>query len=489
MTRVRKRRGSPVVEALEQRLLLSASWQVIPDAYLDVGNEYDYTTGAATSVTKVTGTQDVSGVTCKVLETTVGTSVMDVWQALTPDNVVTYGAQTPGLMTMTVLNNDPMEALPRIISTTDKHRVFGHGQFQAVGPGGTTWDLTQQRDVTYLGTEKLTLTVNGQSHTFDTVKALIVHTETNSANGVTSETDITAWFLPGFGAVKNDQQQVLPAPPTAVVRSTLTATNVPVPMPAPAIVVLGKAVQIANGESNPGLADGTDFGNTCTLKQYAETETFTIQNTGTAALKLTGKPRVAVSGANAGDFVVTAQPAATVAAGRSTAFRIKFCPSVVGLRTATVTIADNDGSGPFTFQIQGTGVTPSPEISLWGNKVEIANGENAPSAADWTDFGSVLVPKKYVTRTFTIKNTGTAKLDLTGIIRVAVSGADAGDFIVTAQPPAALAPGGSATFKIKFFPSTAGLRTATVTIANDDADNGDGVENPFVFQIQGTGSP
>lgn len=53
-----------------------------------------------------------------------------------------------------------------------------------------------------------------------------------------------------------------------------------------------------------------------------------------------------------------------------------------------------------------------------------------------------------------------------------ITGADAADFAVVAQPPATVAPGGSATFQITCTATTPGVRTATVTIANDDRDEG-----------------
>ena len=45
------------------------------------------------------------------------------------------------------------------------------------------------------------------------------------------------------------------------------------------------------------------------------------------------------------------------------------------------------------------------------------------------------------------------------------------------------ASGGTTPFTITFDPTTTGLRSATVSIANDDSD-----ENPYTFDIQGTGS-
>ena len=49
--------------------------------------------------------------------------------------------------------------------------------------------------------------------------------------------------------------------------------------------------------------------------------------------------------------------------------------------------------------------------------------------------------------------------------------------------PATVAGLGSTTFTVTFNPSALGLRSATVSIANNDAD-----ENPYDFAIQGTGT-
>jgi hypothetical protein len=65
---------------------------------------------------------------------------------------------------------------------------------------------------------------------------------------------------------------------------------------------------------------------------------------------------------------------------------------------------------------------------------------------------------------------------------VQIGGANAADFTVTTLPAASVAAAGSTTFQVTFDPSATGTRTATITIANDDAD-----ENPYNFSIQGTG--
>ena len=63
-----------------------------------------------------------------------------------------------------------------------------------------------------------------------------------------------------------------------------------------------------------------------------------------------------------------------------------------------------------------------------------------------------------------------------------ISGANAADFTVTVQPASSVAAAGSTTFTVSFDPSAAGTRVATLSIANDDAN-----ENPYDFAIQGRG--
>jgi peptidase C25-like protein/beta-propeller uncharacterized protein DUF5122/uncharacterized protein DUF1573 len=120
----------------------------------------------------------------------------------------------------------------------------------------------------------------------------------------------------------------------------------------------------------------------------------------------------------------------------------------------------------------------TPEINVKGNAVSIADGDTTPSTTDGTDFGSTAVTGGMVTHSFTIENTGLAALNVSGITSTNLS-----EFTVGALTPASpIPPGNSATFTVTFDPSAAGLRTATVNIANDDIN-----ENPYDFAIQGTG--
>jgi hypothetical protein len=125
-----------------------------------------------------------------------------------------------------------------------------------------------------------------------------------------------------------------------------------------------------------------------------------------------------------------------------------------------------------------------PEMDVQGNGTSITDGDTTPDLADHTDFGDVATGGGTVDRTFTIVNSGGGVLSLSGTPKVEISGTDAADFTVTAQPASPVAAsGGTTTFTVQFDPSAVGLRTATVSIANNDSD-----ENPYNFDIQGTGA-
>ena len=125
----------------------------------------------------------------------------------------------------------------------------------------------------------------------------------------------------------------------------------------------------------------------------------------------------------------------------------------------------------------------SPSMSLNYSGTAIPNGDQSPSAAKGTDFGTTSSGLTVGPRTFTISNTGNGALNLTGMPRVQFGGNYPQDFGMTAQPSTPVpANGGSTTFQLVFQPTAnTGLRSATVTIANDDP-----TKNPYTFMVQGT---
>ncbi len=118
-----------------------------------------------------------------------------------------------------------------------------------------------------------------------------------------------------------------------------------------------------------------------------------------------------------------------------------------------------------------------------GNNVEIANGDISPSYADFTDFGQASFLGGWVDRTFQIRNAGGAVLILTGNPAVVITGSFASEFSVISQPPASIAPGGMASFTVRYLPRAStggGINPATISIANNDPGR-----TPCTFGIQG----
>ena len=384
----------------------------------------------------------------------------------------------------------------------------------------------------------------------------------------------------------------------------------------PEIMVLGNGTSIADGDSDaaPSTSDGTGFG--LVVLSSSVTHTFTITNMGSAALNLTGSPKVTLSGSS--DFSVAAQPSSPVAVWGSTTFQIRFTPSGEGLKTATVQIANDDGNeNPYDFTVVGKGLdalwlmssdvpkpipdvqtivstrpaaglpgvisdvdvivrithtwdndmdvylisplgtrvelftdvgssgdnfdytvlddaastsivdgsTPfadryrpegllsvlngqnpngtwqlevtddlsgdtgtlqgwglrirvlAPEITVLGNTVSITDGDTTPSAADGTDFGSVTLGGPAASRTFTVRNDGTAALTL-GVVTVPTG------FTLTESLSTTLAAGASDTFTVQLDTATLGTKSGDVSFTTNDSD-----ENPFNFTITGIVNP
>lgn len=81
---------------------------------------------------------------------------------------------------------------------------------------------------------------------------------------------------------------------------------------------------------------------------------------------------------------------------------------------------------------------------------------------------------------FTIRNKGPGTLTLPGAAPVTISGPDAALFSVHAQPASPVAASGPATFTVRFAPGSPGNHTATLAIANNDAD-----KTPFLITLTG----
>lgn len=158
------------------------------------------------------------------------------------------------------------------------------------------------------------------------------------------------------------------------------------------MAVLGTNMMIIANSSPASVASGTDFGTMAA--NVILSHMFRIVNTGTGPLYLYGSNTVAVVGTHSNDFTVTAQPTpANVAAGSETTFTVRFNPTALGLRSAMLSIANNDsGVNPYVFDIQGIATEPKMYTDAINVNYGTVTGEQAtpqtPSgilAASWNN--------------------------------------------------------------------------------------------------------
>ena len=118
------------------------------------------------------------------------------------------------------------------------------------------------------------------------------------------------------------------------------------------------------------------------------------------------------------------------------------------------------------------------EIDIRGSGNVIVSGATTTSGLNGTAFGTQTIGSS-TANIFTINNRGGKNLTIGAIT---IAGANPGDFVVTVLPSSPVGAESFTTFTITFTPSYAGIRSATVSIVNNDSN-----ENPYTFVVNGTG--
>jgi len=239
-------------------------------------------------------------------------------------------------------------------------------------------------------------------------------------------------------------------------------------------------INVKQGGSNIPTTNGSyDFGSV-TEGSSSSLVTFEIENTGSTDLILNGNPIIIITGTDSSMFNIGTQPLSPVGAGSDTTFTITFSPTSTGNKSASVTIPNNDSDeDPYTFTISGecTPVVPESEINIK------QGATNIPSTSGSYDFESVTEGSSSSSVSFTIENTGSADLILTGSPNVSITGTDASMFSIGTQSLSPVSAGSNTVFAITFNPTSIGNKSALVTIPNNDSD-----EDPYTISITGYGA-
>ena len=170
-----------------------------------------------------------------------------------------------------------------------------------------------------------------------------------------------------------------------------------------------------------------------------KSQSFTVTNTGTAALTIS-QISATGSGFSASGLTV---PAAVPVGGTAT-FAVQFAPTTAGSLTGTVNIASNAPSSPTAVALSGTGTAATVTLSANPTSLSFA-GINVGSSSS---------------QTVTITNTGNSSAVIS---QVSVGAKDFATSGLT--PPMTLAPGQSSTLNVTFSPTTSENITGNITVS------------------------
>ena len=211
---------------------------------------------------------------------------------------------------------------------------------------------------------------------------------------------------------------------------------------------------VGSGVGNPAVVVETsrlDYGNVNLGK--TEVQKMSVTNAGNAPLVFEG---FAVQGENADAYTITNKTTCStdknLKAGAACTISVRFEPTATGQQNASLVIRHDAEGSPANVQLRGTGVG-QPKVQLPSEPV---------------DFGQVDVDSQSDPQTVTLRNTGTGPLALQAI---GIGGNDQSDFTIASGGSCStenrVAPGDSCTIAVVFQPSTAGTRSALLTIATN----------------------
>ena len=210
------------------------------------------------------------------------------------------------------------------------------------------------------------------------------------------------------------------------------------------------------GKVVTAIANAGNFGEVC-LGSFTDEE-LTIDNGGEGPLSITGIT------SSSPDFLppgVLSYPI-KLGAGDSVEVAIRFKPTSVGAKTATITIVSDDPAGPHHVRVSG--VAPTPRLSLL-----IANGG---------DLGKVCTGA-FADGPLILNNSGHCPVSVSGIA------SSSPDFLVpqVLSLPLLIDPGGSLTVPVRFAPGSLGAKSATITVTSSDPSS------PHTITVSGEAPP
>ena len=177
------------------------------------------------------------------------------------------------------------------------------------------------------------------------------------------------------------------------------------------------------------------------LNLESTAQVVTLRSTGESALSISS---IGLTGSNPGQFSRSHDCPPTLPAGSTCTISVKFKPTGVGSKNASLTVVAADGAGTKQVLLTGTGVRSAMSVS----PTSLSFGNQAR--------GTVSTAK-----VVTIANTGTVVLP---ILSVTIGGSNPGQFKQTHNCPAQVSVGGNCSVSVTFRPTSIGSKSATLRI-------------------------
>lgn len=192
--------------------------------------------------------------------------------------------------------------------------------------------------------------------------------------------------------------------------------------------------------------------------------------------------QITITGPNASEFSLNDSGCfpSGVAPGASCFVAVSFDPKMGGLRTATLSIADNAPGSPQTVALAGEAEMPDPTRSL--QLTSFGPGAGSPTSPGEINFGPVVVGQASSSPASN-SNVGVtlyAPQSSVKVSKIAITGPNASDFLMGSNSCGGTL--GICSVPIAFAPSAAGLRTAYLTVTDNAAGS------PQQLELAGYGS-
>ena len=436
---------------------------------IDAGNAVQGTDITQTFAIENTGSVDltISNISVTGTDFSIGSAISTVATGATETFTVTLSGTNIGAFTSTItIDNDDSDEDPFTFDITGAITAASEPEINVyagtdntgtaitdaqaapldVGNAVQGTDITQTFAIENTGTADLTINSISSSGTDYSVNSAITTISTGATETftVTLSGANTGTFTSSI-TIDNDDADENSF--TFDLTGTITAT------PEPEINVYtgtdNTGIAIADAQVTPinlgSAVQGTDI-----------TQTFAIENTGTAALTVTS---ILVNGT---DFSV-ASSITTIATGATETFAVTLSGANTGTFTSTVTIDNTDGNeNPFTFDVIG---------SIDG--VIIKEDENSGDLVisnQTVDLGSTLVNVN-LDKVFVIENPSTSNtLTINSIT------SDNPVFLII-DPPSSISPASSEQFIVRLLATEAGNYSGNIAVATNLSD--------FTFIVSG----